>query len=281
MSAPLKGLVLAGGHSRRMARDKASLEYAGRSQLARAMALLAPLVIQSFVSVRSDQLADPQRAAYPCIADLQPDLGPISGIHAALHADPESAWLVLACDLPFLDSATLQHLIAERAPEKMATAFLSDFDGKPEPVCAIYEPAARSAVDAWIASGQRCPRTLLGQSDVKLLQARSGGTLANINTSEEYLHAHAQLGAARTTAAPHALRVQYFAILREQAGRAEEALETSAQTALELYEELRTRHGLKLAPEQLRVAINAEFGEWSQPLHSGDTIVFLPPVAGG
>jgi molybdopterin converting factor small subunit len=48
-----------------------------------------------------------------------------------------------------------------------------------------------------------------------------------------------------------------------------------------LYEELRVRHGLKLAPEQLRVAINEEFGEWSQPLASGDTIVFLPPVAGG
>ena len=281
MSAPLQGLVLAGGHSRRMARAKAGLEYAGRSQLARAMALLAPLVPKSFVSVRSDQLVDPERARYPCIADLQPDLGPISGIHAALHADPDCAWLVLACDLPFLDSATLQHLIAERAPEKIATAFLSDFDGKPEPVCAIYEPAARAAVDAWIASGQRCPRALLGQSEVKLLQARSGGTLANINTSEEYLQARAQLAPPRATAAARRVRVQYFAILREQAGRAEEALETSAQTALELYEELRVRHGLKLAPEQLRVAINEEFGEWSQPLASGDTIVFLPPVAGG
>jgi molybdenum cofactor guanylyltransferase len=281
VSAPLQGLVLAGGHSRRMARDKAALEYAGRSQLERAMTLLAPLVSKSFVSVRADQLADPQRAAYPCIADLQPGLGPISGIQAALHADPECAWLVLACDLPFLDSATLQHLIAERAPEKMATAFLSDFDGKPEPVCAIYEPAALAAVDAWIASGQRCPRALLGQSAVKLLQPRAGGTLANINTGDEYLQARTQLAPPRPQTAPRGVRVQYFAILREQAGRAEENLETSAQTALELYEELRIRHGLKLAPEQLRVAINEEFGEWTQPLASGDTIVFLPPVAGG
>ena len=281
MSPPLQGLVLAGGHSRRMARDKAALEYAGRSQLERAMTLLAPLVSKSFVSVRSDQLADPQRAAYSCIVDLQPDLGPISGIHAALHADPECAWLVLACDLPFLDSATLQHLIAERAPEKLATAFQSDFDGKPEPVCAIYEPAARVAVHAWIASGQRCPRALLAQSAVKLLQPRSGGVLANINTSDEYLQARTQLAPPRPQTAVRGVRVQYFAILREQAGRAEERLETSAQTALELYEELRTRHGLKLAPEQLRVAINEEFGEWTQQLASGDTIVFLPPVAGG
>ena len=281
MSAALNGLVLTGGHSRRMARDKAALEYGGRSQLERAMSLLAPLVGKSFVSLRSDQLADPQRASYPCIIDLQPDLGPISGIHAALHAEPDCAWLVLACDLPFLDSATVQQLIAERAPEKVATAFLSEFDGKPEPVCAIYEPAARELVDAWIAAGQRCPRALLGQSDIKLLPARSGGALANINTSEEYLRARAQLAPARPAAGTRKVNVQYFAILREQAGRAREELETSAQTALELYEELRIRHGLKLAPEQLRVAINEEFADMSQLLARGDTIVFLPPVAGG
>jgi molybdopterin-guanine dinucleotide biosynthesis protein A len=281
MSAALQGLVLTGGHSRRMARDKAALEYGGRSQLERAMSLLTPLVGRSFVSLRPDQLADPQRASYPCIIDLQPDLGPIGGIHAALHAEPDCAWLVLACDLPFLDTATLQQLIAERAPEKVATAFLSDFDGKPEPVCAIYEPAARALVDSWIASGQRCPRALLGQSDIKLLPARSGGALANINTSEEYLRARAQLAPARTAAGMRKVNVQYFAILREQAGRAREELETSAQTALELYEELRIRHGLKLAPEQLRVAINEEFADMSQPLSRGDTVVFLPPVAGG
>jgi molybdopterin-guanine dinucleotide biosynthesis protein A len=264
-----------------MARDKARLEYAGQSQLARAMSLLEPLVTQSFVSVRPDQLSDPQRAAYPCIADLKPDLGPISGIHAALHADPASAWLVLACDLPFLDSATLQHLIAERAPDRLATAFLSDFDGKPEPVCAIYEPAAAAAIDAWIADGQRCPRAFLAQSSANLLQPRSGGTLANINTSEEYLQARTRLAPARAGSTLRGIRVQYFAILREQAGRAEESVNTSAATALELYEELRLARSLKLAPEQLRVAINEEFGEWTQPLKSGDTIVFLPPVAGG
>jgi molybdopterin-guanine dinucleotide biosynthesis protein A len=281
MSAPLQGLVLAGGHSRRMNRDKATLEYAGQSQLARAMSLLEPLVSQAFVSIRPEQLSDPQRTAYPCIADLVPDLGPISGIHAALHADPTSAWLVLACDLPFLDSATLQHLIAERAPERTATAFLSDFDGKPEPVCTIYEPVAAAALDTWIAAGQRCPRAFLQQSNAKLLPPRSGRALANINTSEEYLQARTQLAPARAGTSRRDIRVQYFAILREQAGRSEESLNTSAQTALDLYEELRAARGLRLAPEQLRVAINEEFGEWSQPLQSGDVIVFLPPVAGG
>ncbi|MBS0388730.1 MAG: NTP transferase domain-containing protein, partial [Proteobacteria bacterium] len=136
MTAPLHGLLLTGGRSRRMQRDKAALEYAGQTQLARAMALLEPLVERSFVSVRADQLDDRQRASYACIADALPDLGPIGGIHAALHAHPQAAWLVLACDLPFLDAATLQQLIAERDPRRIASAFRSNHDGKPEPLCA-------------------------------------------------------------------------------------------------------------------------------------------------
>jgi molybdopterin converting factor small subunit len=75
--------------------------------------------------------------------------------------------------------------------------------------------------------------------------------------------------------------VQYYALLREQAGRSDEALETAARTPRELYEELKGRHPFSLAPEMLRVAVNAEFGEWTQPLVDGDSVVFIPPVAGG
>ena len=77
------------------------------------------------------------------------------------------------------------------------------------------------------------------------------------------------------------VHVRYFAVLREQAGRSAEELETQATTPRELYEELRRRRGLTLAPEFLRVAVNDEFGDWRSPLANGDTVVFLPPVAGG
>ena len=77
------------------------------------------------------------------------------------------------------------------------------------------------------------------------------------------------------------LHVRYFAVLREQAGRSSEELETLAATPGELYEELRRRRGLTLAPEFLRVAVNDEFGDWRSLLADGDTVVFLPPVAGG
>jgi molybdopterin-guanine dinucleotide biosynthesis protein A len=286
MSAALHGLVLTGGRSRRMQRDKASLEYAGQSQLGRALALLEPLVARTFVSVRADQQGDPQRAAHACIADVLPELGPIGGIHAALHAYPDAAWLVLACDLPFLDAATLQQLIAARDPQRLATAFRSSHDGKPEPLCAIYEPASRGPVDAWIASGQRCPRGFLAAADVALLTLRTPQALDNINTADEYRDAHARLGADAHAAPasappPRTLQIQYFALLREQAGRNSETVSSRARDARELYAELRARHGLLLEPGQLRVAVNEEFADWSHPLREGDSIVFLPPVAGG
>jgi molybdopterin converting factor subunit 1 len=77
------------------------------------------------------------------------------------------------------------------------------------------------------------------------------------------------------------IEVHYYAILRDQAGRRTERIETGAATAAELFEELAARHGLSLAQSDMRVAINEEFGDWQQPLASGDRVVFIPPVAGG
>jgi molybdopterin converting factor subunit 1 len=77
------------------------------------------------------------------------------------------------------------------------------------------------------------------------------------------------------------LKVQYFALMREQAGRSEELLESAAATPAELYAELKARYGFTLPPEQLRVAVNSEFSAWTRPLASDDAVVFIPPVAGG
>jgi molybdopterin converting factor subunit 1 len=77
------------------------------------------------------------------------------------------------------------------------------------------------------------------------------------------------------------VRVQYFAILREQRGEAEEHLSTEAATAADLYRELSAKYGFTLAAEQVRAAVNDEFSPWTAPLREGDAIVFLPPVAGG
>jgi molybdopterin-guanine dinucleotide biosynthesis protein A len=150
----------------------------------------------------------------------------------------------------------------------------------PEPLCAIYEPASRTAVAAYVASGKQCPRKFLIQSDAQLLEEPNPRALDNVNTPEEYGSAMKTLGPTEKAASKR-VRVQYFALLREQAGRSDESLVTSAHTPRELYEELKARYPFTLPPEMLRVAINTEFGDWSQTLSDGDAVVFIPPVAGG
>ena len=279
-AAPLFGLVLAGGRSTRMRADKAALQYGGRSQLERAMALLAPHVARAYVSVRADQSADPLRARFPQIADTRENLGPIAGLLAAQARHPQAAWLVLACDLPLLDAMTLAHLVRSRAPQRMATAYRSSHDGLPEPLCAIWEPRSAAPLIDYVASGRQCPRRFLLGADTCLVEEPTPGALDNINTPEEYRSAMSAL-LPEATADPKQVTVQYYALLREQAGRRDEALVTDARTAAELYAELATRYPFSLAPEVLRVAINTEFREWNAPLTDGDTVVFIPPVAGG
>ena len=77
------------------------------------------------------------------------------------------------------------------------------------------------------------------------------------------------------------VRVRYFSVLREERGADEDLLRTSAATAAELYEELREQFSFSMTADRLRVACNEDFVPWSHPLHDGDLVVFIPPVAGG
>jgi len=79
---------------------------------------------------------------------------------------------------------------------------------------------------------------------------------------------------------PIAVRVEYFAVLREHVGRAREDLRTTAATVGELWAELDRRYAFP-ALGRVKVAVNDEFRDWSAPVRDGDFVVFIPPVAGG
>jgi molybdopterin-guanine dinucleotide biosynthesis protein A len=275
--APIYGLVLAGGASKRMQRDKAALKYLGKTQLERAFELASRHVEKVFVSVRADQTSDPTRAPRPMIVDKGEGEGPIVGIRSALAAYPEAAWLVLACDLPFLSDAAIEGLLRRRDPSVLATAYKSAHDGLPEPLCAIWEPAAAGVLAEYQAGGGHCPRKFLIRYATHLIDLLDPHALDNVNTPEEYSKAAAAL----ESSAPMQLKIQYFALMREQAGRSEETLQTSAATPADLYTELTARYGFTLSREQLKVAVNSEFSDWSRKLAANDAVVFIPPVAGG
>ena len=194
-AAPIHGLILAGGSSKRMHRDKAALQYQGQSQLERAYDLANRHVSSVFVSVRASQTADPTRAQHPMIVDSVAGEVATVGIRSALAAFPGVAWLVLACDLPYLSDAAISQLLRERDAASLATAYRSVHDGLPEPLCAIWEPAAAAALAEYQAGGKDCPRKFLIRHPATLLEPLDKCALDNVNTPEDYAQALANLGA--------------------------------------------------------------------------------------
>ncbi len=184
-SAPLCGLILSGGHSKRMQRDKAALLINGETQLARGYRLLQSVCTEVFISVRRDQRDDAERSLYPQIVDQLDDIGPAAGILAALESRPDHAWLVVAVDLPLLDEATLGRLVQSRDASQLATAYRSSHDGLPEPLCAIWEPTSRIPLEAFVMGGRSCPRKFLLNHPARLIELAAPDALANVNTPEE------------------------------------------------------------------------------------------------
>jgi len=193
----LHGLLLTGGRSKRMKEDKAALAYRGRPQLALAFELLASRVAKAWVSVRPDQRTEPLRASYPQIVDGPGIEGPLAGIVAAQAARPRAAWLVVACDLPLLDAATLDELLAGRDARCLATAFADVASGLPEPLCAIYEPASREPILRFVAAGGSCPRKFLTGHGAALLTPARPQALDNANTPEDLAVARLALATGR------------------------------------------------------------------------------------
>ncbi len=77
------------------------------------------------------------------------------------------------------------------------------------------------------------------------------------------------------------ISLRYFAILREQRGLSEERITTKALTPMDLYVQLSNQYNFTLPPERVRVAVNDHFVDMNRVLQDGDTVVFVPPVAGG
>lgn len=195
---PVKALVLAGGHSRRMGQDKAALDHHGLSQLDRTVQLLEPHVQGVWVSCRRDQEHDPVRRRFSQIHDRYLDMGPAGGILSALESDRDCAWLVAACDLPLLEENTVKTLLQGRNPFQLATAF-QNTEGLPEPLFAVYEPKARARFLQFMAAGIRCPRKVLVHSPTTLLPCPDLD-LTNANEPQEWSWALGQVHRARRVA---------------------------------------------------------------------------------
>lgn len=187
-----KGLVLVGGKSSRMQQDKSKLVIRdNKPQFTYLAELLDNYCDEVFVSVRDDaQAAEYDR---PAISDKFIGLGPYGGILSAFQEDPNSAWFVVAVDLPFLDTKAIETLVKERNPSKAATCYIDRNNEFPEPLITIWEPKAYPILLNFLSKGYSCPRKALINSDVKVITDRAEYILTNVNNPEDLTQAKSAL----------------------------------------------------------------------------------------
>ena len=174
----INGLILSGGLSTRMGEDKRLIDYHGKSQEQYLFDLLNPYCSEVYVSINQNQNTN-----LPHIFDLDLSLkSPITGILSAFNKYPETAWLVVACDMPFVNQEVVEYLIKHRNPEKFATAFENSEEHFPEPLLTIYEPKILEKLQGAVNQEKKSPRKVLQSLEIELLQVFDNKVLININT---------------------------------------------------------------------------------------------------
>ncbi|EDM25219.1 molybdopterin-guanine dinucleotide biosynthesis protein BA [Lentisphaera araneosa HTCC2155] len=181
-----KGLVLVGGKSRRMGEDKASMQFGDKSMARQAYELLKTQCDEVYLSVRDENQELPEDClGLPIITDQLKDMGPTGGILSAFKKDSTSAWTVMGCDLPLVNQDAIEKLYAGRNAQRYATCFKSNSDDMPEPLFAIYEPKAQNRFYQFLATNRLCPRKVLLNSSIELLEQGEYNYLDNANTPED------------------------------------------------------------------------------------------------
>ena len=183
------GVILSGGQSRRMGRDKAGVMLTGRTLLNRMAAELAPLFGEVYVSVDRPGRY-PGRRELP---DLRPGHGPLAGLEAAFRSTEAEAVFLAAVDLPFAAPA-LAAKVLERAGEGDACV-IRRRDGKAEPLFALYRRSCLGPLTGCLDQGRRAVMALLDRVDCRWLAEEElpefdlERMLWNINTGQEYRRA--------------------------------------------------------------------------------------------
>lgn len=151
---PIVGVVLAGGESRRLGRDKAALLFDGEPLVARAAKHLAAVTGTVVVADRGRRYL----AAFRSVDD-GPGAGPVAGLLGAAAALPERSLLALACDLPLVPHALLAALAAETDFDLVVPESTRGL----EPLCALYAPRALARLAERSATGRHSLHDLAGE----------------------------------------------------------------------------------------------------------------------
>ena len=174
-------VILAGGKSSRMGRDKAFLEIGGQTLLARQIKLARETgAAEILISGRAD--ADYSSLNCRVLQDNFPDAGPLAGIERALDAAQSPLLLVLAVDFPGMNAELLRRFVA-RCPENFGA--IPRINGNMEPLAAIYPTSAHQLAAAQIAGGRFAVKEFAGlcvqSGRVRLIELEAGASRHFVN----------------------------------------------------------------------------------------------------
>lgn len=183
-------LVLCGGRSTRMGRDKATLPFGREVLLQRVVRLVAQAVADIVVVARRDQALPVLPDDVRVVHDEVEDQGPMGGLLPGLAASRADAVYATGCDVPFLRPQVVDLLFARLEDHDVAVA---DADGHLHPLAAVYRVAVRRRLGDLFTEGRRRPRDLyervdtvrIGEGELRVIDPELA-TLANLNTPEAY-----------------------------------------------------------------------------------------------
>lgn len=192
----LSAVILAGGESKRMGRDKAWVEFSGRPLIAHAVDKIAALGVREiFISGRAGQ--DFSAWKCPVLFDLEPGFGPLGGIERALHECQSPLLLVLAVDLPGM---TPEFLLKLTARCDRLTGVIPKLDGELEPLAAIYPKRCHALAFSAIARSRHAAREFatacLHEQAVRSFSVSAGDAkcFANCNRPDDLAGGNIKIG---------------------------------------------------------------------------------------
>lgn len=182
----LAGVILAGGFSRRMGQDKASIRIGGRYVTHVLRDRLDSVCGMVVLSNRAGQFRDSGHAGFRQIHDRYPDIGPIGGLLSCSEALPDWSFLVVACDMPFMSGASIQMLVeAWRSSRGRTVVFSAANSDEVCPFPGIYGPEIRDVAYALVKEKRYSIKGLLDALSAQVIPAPDEQVHRNLNCPED------------------------------------------------------------------------------------------------
>ena len=194
------GIILAGGLSRRLGRDKAVEPIEGQPLVGRVMDALSGITDELVVVVNTPQRGRelPLRDSAVVAADIYPNAGSLGGIFTGLSSASNQWGIVVACDMPFLNLDLLSYLLSFRESHDAVVPVL---DGRPEPTHAVYSKVCLSAIEARLEANDLKIARFFDDVRVKYVSQRrveeidpGRRSFFNVNTEEDLTRARLLAG---------------------------------------------------------------------------------------